>query len=1161
MHILNVLRESAEFNQITNTIVHGVSPVNVLCSNTAQKAHFLASLMHKKPQKALVILNSDYEAKKFYEDLKFFLGVRAQLFVRKDYIYHDVDSVSRETVFSRLLVLYEVLNNEEVIVVTSIEALFQYTVPPKVFASNMLNFKLGAIYDLESLSENLISMGYERCDTVEGVGQFSLRGGILDVFTPNYDMPIRIEFFDDEVDSIRYFDISTQVSVEKIENAVVIVCRETVYSVEQINEIVSDLKKELKTYEKKENEDVCNRLRIDIENFSEKYYFASSDRYIHKIYPEISTLLDYFEDAYVFIDEPKMVSQNAKSVEIEMAEVLSELMERGMILPKTTGLWVGYKAVVKQLLEKRVVTLSSIHAAATEFRPAASYNLFSRSINSFHGKMDFLKEDLAAYHHEGKTVLLLAGASSRAESFSTDLNNENIECVYIKTPEICNRGVLSVSTGSLSGGFIYSDIGFVLISDREVFREEKRRNKRTVLPDGTSKIRTFADIRPGDYVVHQAHGIGKYEGIVKLTVEGVVKDYLKVSYQGTDNLYVPVEQLDVLFKYIGGTDKRVKVNKLGGMDWSKAKARVKASTSELAQYLIRLYAERSRLKGHAFAPDTLWQREFEDGFGYTETPDQLRSIEEVKKDMEAERPMDRLLCGDVGYGKTEVAIRAAFKAVMDSKQVAYLVPTTILAMQHYHTFAQRMQDYPIKVEMLSRFRTPTEQKKIIQKLKTGEIDVVIGTHRILQKDLEFKDLGLLIIDEEQRFGVAHKEKLKEIRKNIDVLTLTATPIPRTLHMAMVNIRDMSVITQPPQNRYPVQTYVMEHNETVIADAIKKELARGGQVYYLYNRVNGIHTKATQLQHLIPEARIGIGHGKMGEEALERVMLDFVQGETNILVCTTIIETGLDISNVNTIIIENADKMGLAQLYQLRGRVGRSNRLAYAYLTYSKSYVMSEIALKRLSAIREFTEFGSGFKIAMRDLEIRGAGNLLGEQQHGHMDAVGYDMYCKLLKESVDELSGKAPKANFETSIDFHVSAHIPECYIHSQEVRIDIYKRIAAIVDLQDRYAVEEELEDRFGDMPKSVVNVLDVALIKAYAKDLAISEILEKDDGVLLRFDASSADMKVILTIAGEYNGEVLFSAGERPYLLYKTKIQTSEEKMKNVKFMLQRMKELQSF
>ncbi len=1160
MHILNLLRESAVYNQIMNTVKQGVSPVNVLCSNTAQKAHFLASFMHEKLKKALVVLNSDYESKKFYEDLKFFSGMRVQLFVRKDYIYHEVDSVSRETVFSRLLALYEILKREDTIVVTSIEALLQYTVPPKVFFSNVLDFELGAVYDLELLSVKLITMGYERCDTVEGIGQFSLRGGILDVFTPNYDAPLRIEFFDDEVDSIRFFDVSTQVSIEKIEHAEVIICRETIYDQEQLDGIICALKKELKRYEKKENEDVCNRLRADIENFSEKYYFASSDRYIHKIYPEISTLVDYFDDAYVFVDEPKMVSQNAKSAEIEMSEVLSELMERGLILPKTKGLWAEYKTVVKRLLEKQVLTLSSIQSSAADFRPTASYNLLSRSMNSFHGKMDFLKEDLAEYHRDGATVLLLAGASSRAESFSTELNNENIECVYIKTPETFHEGVLSVSTGSLSSGFLYSDIGFVLISDREVFYEEKRRSKRSSVPDGANRIRSFADIQPGDYVVHQAHGIGKYEGIVKLTVEGVVKDYLKVSYQGTDNLYVPVEQLDMLFKYIGGTDKHVKVNKLGGTDWGKTKARVKASTSELAQYLIQLYGERSRLKGHAFAPDTLWQREFEDGFGYTETPDQLRSIEEVKKDMEAERPMDRLLCGDVGYGKTEVAIRAAFKAVMDSKQVAYLVPTTILAMQHYNTFMQRMQAYPIKVEMLSRFRTPAEQKKIIEKLKTGEIDVIIGTHRILQKDLEFRDLGLLIIDEEQRFGVAHKEKLKEIRKNVDVLTLTATPIPRTLHMAMVNIRDMSVITQPPQNRYPVQTYVMEHDERVIADAIKKELARGGQVYYLFNRVNGIHTKASQIQNLIPEAKIGIGHGKMGEEALERVMYDFMEGETNVLVCTTIIETGLDISNVNTIIIENADKMGLAQLYQLRGRVGRSNRLAYAYLTYSKSYVMSEVALKRLSAIREFTEFGSGFKIAMRDLEIRGAGNLLGEQQHGHMDAVGYDMYCKLLKESVDELSGKAPEVNFETSIDFHVSAHIPENYIHSQEIRIDMYKRIAAITDLQDRYAVEEELEDRFGDMPKPVLGVLDVALIKAYAKDLKITEITEKSDGVFLRFDAANADMKVILTVAGEYNGEMLFSAGERPYLLYKTKKLSSDEKMQNIKFILQRMKELQS-
>lgn len=1159
MHLLNVLKQSAEYMNICDSVQKGITPVSVICSNTAQKAHFIASFMHEREKRALIVLSSDYEARSLYEDLKFFLGSRVCLFTSKDYIYYEVDSVSRETVYSRLSVLESLVQNNCAIAVTSAEALLQYTVPPQVFSDTVLRFELGAVFSLEKLCEQLIYMGYERCDTVEGVGQFSLRGGILDVFTPNYDAPVRIEFFDDEVDSVRFFDVGTQVSVSKADAVKVIVCREAIYTRAQCEDIIASLKKDLKSYEKKDNEGICARLRADIESFSEKHYFASSDRYIHRIYPKISTILDYFEDAYVFVDEPKTVSQNAKGAEMDLSETLSELMERELVLPKTKCLWAEFKAVVKQMLEMPVITLSSINASSAEFRAAVSYNLLSRSMNSFHGKMDFLKDDLRDYHQKHATVLLLAGASSRAESFSTELNNNDIECVYIKMPDTFNEGILSVSTGSLSAGFEYPDVRFVLISDREVFQEKKRKSGRNSAPDGANKIRSFTDIQPGDYVVHQAHGIGRYDGIAKLTVDGVTKDYLKVSYQGTDNLYVPVDQLDMLYKYIGGTDKRVKINKLGGTDWNKTKARVKASATELAQYLIRLYGERAQMQGYAYSEDTLWQREFEDGFHYAETPDQLRSIEEVKKDMESPRPMDRLLCGDVGYGKTEVAIRAAFKAVMDSKQVAYLVPTTILAMQHYHTFTQRMQDFPIKVEMLSRFRTPAEQKKILEKVKTGEIDIIIGTHRILQKDLDFKDLGLLIIDEEQRFGVAHKEKLKEIRKNVDVLTLTATPIPRTLHMAMVNIRDMSVITQPPQNRYPVQTYVMEHNEEVLVEAIKKELARGGQVYYLYNRVNGIHTKASHIQSLIPEARVGVGHGKMNEDTLERVMMDFMEGETNVLVCTTIIETGLDISNVNTIIIENADKMGLAQLYQLRGRVGRSNRLAYAYLTYSKSLVMNEVAQKRLSAIREFTEFGSGFKIAMRDLEIRGAGNLLGEQQHGHMDAVGYDMYCKLLKESVDELSGNAPEVTFETTIDFHVSAHIPESYIRSQETRIDMYKRIAAISDLQDRYAVEEELEDRFGDMPPPVLGVLDVALIKAYAKDLKLTEIAEKTDNVIMRFDAAAADMKTVLAIVGEYNGKILFSAGERPYLSYKTAKQTSEEKLSNIKFLLQRMKELQ--
>ncbi len=1159
MHLLNVLNDSAEYNKICETAKQGITPISVICSNTAQKAHFIANFMYEKEKRGLVVLASDYEARALYEDLRFFVGIRANLFTSKEYIYYEVDTVSRETVYNRLGVLNEIVRNKTAITVTSVQALLQYTVPPELFVETALQFEIGSVYNLESLCAQLTYMGYERSDTVEGVGQFSLRGGILDIYAPNNAMPLRIEFFDDEVDSLRYFDIESQISVDKTDAAEVIVCREAIYTPKQRDEIIVSLKKELKNLEKMGEDAVSTRLRADIESFAQRHYFASSDRYINRIYPKLSTITDYFSDAYVFVDEPKTLAQNAKAAELDMSEILSELMERAYVLPKTKGLWVDFKKVAKKLLEYKLFTLSSINAASSEFRAAASYNLMARSMNSFHGKMDFLKDDLRTYRENKATVLLLAGASSRAENFSTELNNNDIECVYIKTPEILHQGVISVSTGSVSGGFEYPDIRFALISDHEVFREQKRKSGRMAKQDSANKIRSYTDIQPGDYVVHQAHGIGRYEGLVQLTVEGVIKDYLKVSYQGTDNLYVPVEQLDMLYKYIGGTEKRVKVNKLGGIDWNKTKARVKASTSELAQYLIQLYGARSQMKGFAYSEDTLWQREFEDGFHYAETPDQLRSIEEVKKDMESERPMDRLLCGDVGYGKTEVAIRAAFKAVMDSKQVAYLVPTTILAMQHYHTFMQRMQDYPIKVEMLSRFRTPKEQKKILEKLKTGEIDVIIGTHRILQKDLEFKDLGLLIIDEEQRFGVAHKEKLKEIRKNVDVLTLTATPIPRTLHMAMVNIRDMSVITQPPQNRYPIQTYVMEHNDMVIADAIKKELARGGQVYYLFNRVNGIHTKAAHIQNLVPEAKVGIGHGKMSEDTLEQVMMDFMEGETNVLVCTTIIETGLDISNVNTIIIENADKMGLAQLYQLRGRVGRSNRLAYAYLTYQSNLIMTEVAHKRLSAIREFTEFGSGFKIAMRDLEIRGAGNLLGEQQHGHMDAVGYDMYCKLLKESVDELCGNPPENSLETSIDFRVSAHIPENYIHSTESRIDMYKRIAAITDLQDRYAIEEELEDRFGDIPETVMSVLDVALVKAYAQALKITEITEKADCVILKIDALSADMKTVFAIIGEQNGKILFSAGERPYLTYKAAKQSSLEKLQNIKFILQRMKELQ--
>ncbi len=1154
----------SEFEELIRCINDDITPVNVITGVGAQRAHLLFAVQKKLGRPILALTATDVEAQTLAEDLRFFAPEQVLLFPSKEYVYYDIDSVSREMSLKRLEVLAQLVEGgADKIVVAGIDAALQYTADKKMYVEHILHFSVGGSADIDELSQKLVTMGYVREDMVEGRGQFSIRGGIVDIFGANSENPIRIEFFDDEIDSIRTFDAGEQRSLEKLQETEVYPCREILFDEAGREKLADSMKKSLAKLKRKKEDatDAIEHLESDLERLAESHYFASLDKYVFDVYGRIPTIFDWFGDETLYcIDEPRKVGERAKSFEWEMGETVSTLMGKGVLPPEQKPFAADYKDVIHSISKKSLIGLGGVSFASPDYRAKQHLDFGVKSLNSFHGKMEFLCDDLRAWHQKKATVIILAGGHSRAQHLSTELNNQDIECVYAETLSNITKGQTVVTTGSLSSGFEYPLIGFVLVSDREIFLERRAKSRRAQQDKSAAKIRSFTDISPGDYVVHQTHGIGRYEGIQKLSVDKVTKDYLKIAYQGTDCLYVPVDQLDLLYKYIGGTDRAVHVNKLGGADWNKTKERVKKSTADLAEHLIKLYAEREQTKGYAFSPDTPWQREFEDSFGYVETPDQMRSIEEVKQDMESQRPMDRLLCGDVGYGKTEVAMRAAFKAVMDSKQVAYLVPTTILAMQHYNNFAQRMHDFPIRVEMLSRFRTAAQQKETLERLKTGETDIVIGTHRLLSKDLKFKDLGLLIVDEEQRFGVAHKEALKEIRKNVDVLTLTATPIPRTLHMAMVNIRDMSVITQPPENRYPVQTYVMEQNDDILADAIKKEIGRGGQVYYLYNRVSGIQGVARRIQALVPEARVGVGHGKMKEEELENVMMDLMDGEINVLVCTTIIETGLDVPNVNTIIIENADKMGLAQLYQLRGRVGRSNRMAYAYLTYRRDRMMTDVAQKRLSAIREFTEFGSGFKIALRDLEIRGAGNLLGAQQHGHMDAVGYDMYCKLLKESVDELRGEHTEEEIGTTVELRVDAHIPESYIRNQNQRIDIYKKIASITSLQDSYDVEEEIEDRFGTVPPTVRNVIDIALIKADAHSLGITEVTQNDKGVMFVFEAKRVDMKAVSGIIAKCKGKALFSAGERPYLMIREIAESQKDTLANIKFLLQSMKELQS-
>jgi len=1164
------LTDMEEYNVLLSSIRTNHSPVNIIGTAESQKAHLIYSVYEHTQRPCIVVTYNDAQAKKVYEDLSFFAGDKVKLFPAREFIFYDVEASSTDILQQRMSVL-DILcrNSREVILVSTIDALQQLIMPKETYLDYVRVFELGGAYDIEQIIEDFTIMGYQRVDTVEGRGQFSIRGGIIDIFPMVSECAYRMEFFDNEIDSIREFDVITQLSVQKADKVFVGPSKEIIYNNSQAEDLVNKLKKAVKKLEgkltKSNNKEIIHEaishIKGDIDKIQQQHYFYSLDKYLSFIYTESSTILQYFdEDAILFLDEPTRIKTRSETVEYEFNETMKTMLEKGLLIEESRGSLLSYHEIIKQACEKVLVGLSALSHSSPDYRAKKLISLTTKTLHSFHGKMEFLIEDLKAWREKKYRIVILSGTKNRGEKLAASLNDMGMGAIY--SSDIDNSiqsGSIVITHGSLNKGFEYPLIHLVVISDKEIFGQDKKVGK-AKKHKSPNRIKAFTDLSIGDYVVHQSHGIGEYVGIEKLVVEGVTKDYLKIRYQGNDYLYVPTNQLDLIQKYIGSEGKAPRLNKLGGSDWNRVKSKVKKSVQDLAKGLIELYAARQALKGHAFSEDTPWQRQFEDTFPYEETADQIRCIEEVKRDMEQPRPMDRLLCGDVGYGKTEVAIRAAFKCVIDGKQVAYLVPTTILAQQHYNNFVQRMKDFPVKVEMLSRFRNPGEQQNIIKELKTGEIDIVIGTHRILQNDVNFKDLGLLIIDEEQRFGVTHKEKLKNLKRNVDVLTLTATPIPRTLHMSMVGLRDMSVIEEPPEDRYPVQTYVLEYNYSLIQDAIIRELNRGGQVYYLYNRVKGIHKVAQEIQRMVPDARIAVGHGQMSERELEDVMLKVLNGEADILVCTTIIETGLDIPNVNTIIIEDADKMGLAQLYQLRGRVGRSNRLAYAYLTYKKDKVLQEAAEKRLRAIREFTEFGSGFKIAMRDLEIRGAGNLLGPEQHGHMEAVGYDMYCKLLEEAVNELKGKPAEAEIETAVDLNVDAYIPEAYIRNHNQRIEIYKKIAAIQSLQDSYDVEEEIEDRYGDLPQPVRNLLEIAYIKSLANDLKITEISQKGSNVIIQFyHAAYVDMKAIIEISNMFKGHMLFTASDKPYLTYKNAAGSQNKLVQNIKIMLQRLKELQ--
>ena len=1143
-----ILDDLAEFEEIAGGLLRGESPVSAVGVSDSVRAHLAFCVCEKRGKLPLFVTSTEAQARALYEDLSYFYKGRSLLFPNRDLLFYDIEASAADIKKKRLDVLDKLITNPgEYALVTTVAALLSATVPKDVYDKRAITLGVSDEIELEALTELMVDFGYKREDIVEGPGQFSVRGGIFDYFPFWSEMPFRIEFFDCVVDSVRRFHPETQRTVVDSEDqskARITPADEIITDKETRAAVVKLLIRRLKAAEGKAKQDENAQkqmtiLKRDIERLEQGIIFPSRDKYIPEIYgSDIPTLLDYLTENYIaFVDDPARVYETVKGESGRFTEGVKELLERGILSGGKLCYSLDFGIGAKELAKMGVVNLCPLSHASGELKPKRLVNITAKSLNSYGEKMEFFYDALSFYQRNKYRIVILAGSGHRAENLARQLEDEGFLCQLSETVEkLPSEGSILVTKGGLNRGFEYPLIRTVIISDKEIFGGERRKRNRRFKVDKKNKLDSFTDLSVGDFVVHQNHGIGQYVGIERLTVEGSQKDYLKILYKGGDFLYVPADQLSLIYKHTSGDGTKVRLNTLGGQDWNRAKQRVRESCADMAKELVELYAKRQTIRGIEFSKDTEWQRDFEAAFPYDETDDQLRCIEEIKEDMEKPHPMERLLCGDVGYGKTEVAMRAAFKAVMDGYQVAYLVPTTILASQHYSNFRQRMKDYPVNIACLSRFTTATQQKNIIKQLKTGECDIVIGTHKILQKTVEFKKLGLLIIDEEQRFGVSHKERIKEMRKEIDVLTLSATPIPRTLHMSMTGIRDMSVIAEPPGDRYPVATYVMEYDEDVIREAIAKELERGGQVYYLHNRVQGIEKTALNIEKMLPEARVATAHGKMSERELENIMMDMSDGDIDVLVCTTIIETGLDIPNVNTIIIEDSDRLGLAQLYQLRGRVGRSNRLAYAYLTYRHDKVLNEDAQKRLQAIREFTEFGSGFKIAMRDLEIRGTGNVIGPQQSGHMESVGYEMYCKLLAESVGELKGFTADDNIETTIDLPVNAYIPEKYISAHAQKISAYKRIAAIENKEDLQDAYDELLDRYGEVPETVNNLMELSHIRKIAATKKFTEVRGAKTTLTLLFEPDNAPDLSSLVVSQEFmNRQVDFKGGKKPKIIYK--------------------------
>ena len=1084
--------------------------VHLLCGcMDSQKTH-LAYALGEKYQKKLIVTYNELKAKEIFEEYKIF-GKGVYLYPAKDFLFFHADIQGKLLEEQRIQALQALMEQEDVTIITTIDGCMGKVKPLKDLKNQVLTIDMESIIELDALKVLLADMGYEREGQVEAKGQFAIRGGIIDIFPLTEECPVRIELWDEEVDSIRSFDAQSQRSIENLE--------------------------EIKIYPAKEPEAKLGKTSM--------------------------SFLEYFsdQDSIVFLDEPNRLVEKADTVEKEFCESIQNRIDAGKAAPEEANMVAGAAEVLAKLERIRCVAFCMLEAKVRELAIRNKFALEVKSINSYQNSFELLSKDLKRWKKEKYKVILLCSSRTRAKRLALDLQNEGLNAFYTDDEErIVNQGEIVLFSGNVKQGYEYPLLKFAVLSETDIFGGEKKKKKKKQTRYEGQKIQSFSELSIGDYVVHENHGLGIYRGIEKVEVEKKLKDYIKIEYAGSGNLYILATQLETLQKYASADAKKPKLNKLGGSEWNRTKTKVRTAVQDIAKDLVELYAARAERNGFVYGEDTVWQTEFEEMFPFEETEDQIAAIEATKRDMESTKIMDRLVCGDVGYGKTEIAIRAAFKAVQEDKQVVYLVPTTILAQQHYNTFVQRMKEFPVRVDLLCRFRTPAQQKKTLEDLKKGLVDIVIGTHRVLSKDVQYKDLGLLIIDEEQRFGVTHKEKIKKLKENIDVLTLTATPIPRTLHMSLIGIRDMSVLEEAPQDRLPIQTYVMEYEDEMVRAAIHRELARGGQVYFVYNRVNTIADMAAHIEKLVPEANVAFAHGQMSEKELEKKMFDFISGETDVLISTTIIETGLDISNANTMIIHDADQMGLSQLYQLRGRVGRSNRTAYAFLLYRRGKYLSEVAEKRLHAIREFTDLGSGFKIAMRDLEIRGAGNLLGSEQHGHMQAVGYDLYCKMLNEAVKDLKGTAKvEDKYETMLDLETDAYIPDYYIKNEAQKLDIYKRIASLENAEECEDMSEELTDRFGDLPKAVMNLLEIARLKAEAHGLYITEVSGNSNRLKLKmYEKADIEVTNIPKLIERYKGALKFQAAETPYFVYEkvNNKKTETNVLKTLSYLLEDMK-----